>query len=534
MRRLHVFLTVSVSAVIVAACAGGSGSGPIAGVPMASSGPMAGTPGERLQSELHLLHHRRTPALPPPRRNPITGVARTRARAAGWQELTPGSPFDSNGPGTELLMTDGTVMVQDSCSPNWFSLAPDKNGSYLNGTWTEKASMSASYGPLYFASAVLADGKLIINGGEYNFCNPVETTLGAIYDPVANTWTPVSPPSGWGRIGDAQSTVLDNGTYMLGNCCTNVQALLNESKMTWTQVGNGKQDDNSEEGWTLLRGGNVLTVNVLDPPDAQVYVPKANMWEAAGQLPVNIINDVEIGPQTLLPNDTVFVAGANGDTVVYNAKHGSWAQGPTFPLLNGVQLEVADGPSTLLTDGSVILPASPGVYQTPAPFFIYNGKKLKSVAAPPNYVNDSTYNIRLLMLPTGQVLENDGSPDIEIYTSNRSAVGGIGPVISLLPTTLTHGKTYEIAGRRFNGLSQANMYGDDDQQATNYPLVRIVNGKTGHVFYCRTHGHSFMGVGSNHMVSTMFDVPSGIETGASTLVVVANGIASAPANVTVN
>jgi hypothetical protein len=31
----------------------------------------------------------------------------------------------------------------------------------------------------------------------------------------------------------------------------------------------------------------------------------------------------------------------------------------------------------------------------------------------------------------------------------------------------------------------------------------------------------------------MFDVPSGIETGASTLVVVANGIASAPANVSV-
>jgi hypothetical protein len=34
-------------------------------------------------------------------------------------------------------------------------------------------------------------------------------------------------------------------------------------------------------------------------------------------------------------------------------------------------------------------------------------------------------------------------------------------------------------------------------------------------------------------VTTMFDVPTGAETGASTLVVVANGIASAPVNVTV-
>jgi hypothetical protein len=31
----------------------------------------------------------------------------------------------------------------------------------------------------------------------------------------------------------------------------------------------------------------------------------------------------------------------------------------------------------------------------------------------------------------------------------------------------------------------------------------------------------------------MFDVPAGAETGVSTLVVVANGIASAPVNVTV-
>jgi hypothetical protein len=35
------------------------------------------------------------------------------------------------------------------------------------------------------------------------------------------------------------------------------------------------------------------------------------------------------------------------------------------------------------------------------------------------------------------------------------------------------------------------------------------------------------------IVSTNFDVPSGMETGASSLVVVANGIPSAPVDVTV-
>jgi hypothetical protein len=87
---------------------------------------------------------------------------------------------------------------------------------------------------------------------------------------------------------------------------------------------------------------------------------------------------------------------------------------------------------------------------------------------------------------------------------------------------------------RFNGLSQGAAYGDDAQMATNYPLVRITNSGTGNVVYCRTHGHSTMAVATgNRVVSTNFDVPSGIGTGASTLVVVANGIPSPGVSVTI-
>ena len=92
-----------------------------------------------------------------------------------------------------------------------------------------------------------------------------------------------------------------------------------------------------------------------------------------------------------------------------------------------------------------------------------------------------------------------------------------------------------MRGTQFNGLSEAVGYGDDYQGATNYPLVRITNTATGHVFYCRTHNHSTMGVATGATpVSTQFDVPPSIETGPSTLVVVANGIASNPWNLTVS
>ena len=99
---------------------------------------------------------------------------------------------------------------------------------------------------------------------------------------------------------------------------------------------------------------------------------------------------------------------------------------------------------------------------------------------------------------------------------------------------LTGGVTYTITGTQFNGLSGGSAFGDESQNATNYPLVRITNGATGHVFYAKTHGNSTMGVATGSALTyTSFDVPNLIEAGASTIQVVANGIPSAPVSVTV-
>ncbi len=520
------FLLSALVPVLIAGCSGNAGA-PIASTPGTSAVPLDRSSAMTAASQL--FHFRHTPPYPPPHRHNITGAERARALAAGWTPLTNKAPW-TNGAGSEIQMTDGTVMVQDYCTSNWYSLAPDNTGNYVNGTWTKMASLPSNYGPLYFASAVLADGKLIINGGEYNFCNNDETNLGAIYDPIANKWTAVTGPSGWSQIGDGQSAVLANGTYMLGNCCNSSQALLNESAMTWTVVGTGKHDPNSEEGWTLLRNGDVLTADVIGEPNSEYYNPTSNTWQTAGNLPVNLNQCTEIGPQTMRPNNTVWVPGATGLSAIYNNRTKAWTQGPSFP--SGI--DTADAPSSLLPNGQVMVAASPGCYQSPATFYIFNGKKLKNIVAPPNAPNDSSYNFRLLVLPTGQILATDGSSDVEIYTGGTRPYAGIAPTISSVPSSLAPGSTYTISGKRFNGFSQANFYGDDDQQATNYPLVRIVNNSTGHVFYCRTHNHSYMGIGSNKTVSTMFDVPSGIGTGPSTIYVVVNGIVSAGVSVTVS
>ena len=499
---------------------------------VATASPISRNPGASIYARpfVRLVH---TPPRPPAPTVRITMADVMRARAGGWQQVVASAPFGSNGAGTALLMTDGTVMVQDNAA-NWYSLRPDKNGNYVHGKWTQKASLPAGYGPLYFASAVLADGKLVINGGEYNFFHGAETNLGAIYDPIADTWTSVAPPTGWTEIGDASSVVLSDGTYMIGNCCYGAQALLNESSLTWTLTGMGKADGNSEEGWTLLPNGKVLTADVFGEPNSERYNPRNGTWTSAGTVPVDLINQFEIGPQVLRPDGTVFVAGASPHTAVFNTNSGRWSAGPDFPLVNGQQVEIADGPAALLTNGNVLMAASPGVYAPPASVLLFNGSQFSVVAAPPNAPNDSSFNFRFLVLPTGQVLETDGSDDVEIYTPGGQPDRSIAPAITSVPTTLTHGNTYTIMGTRFNGFSQTNTYGDDVQMASNYPLVRIKNDATGHVFYARTHDHSFMGVASNAPVSTMFDVPAGIELGASTLEVVANGIHSPPVGVVIN
>ena len=214
---------------------------------------------------------------------PALALSANSSTASPWQPLKNQPPFTLNscnggfpGAANPLLLTDGTVIVQDAGCQDWWRLTPDNTGSYADGTWTQIASLPPGYAPLYHSSAVLPDGRVIIMGGEYNvvdgvFFTPIWTAQGAIYDPIANVWTPVAPPPFFSfiqnlpapaplmqTIGDAQSVVLPNGVYMQADCCTKQQALLNSKTLTWTPTGSGKFDDNDEEGWTLLPSGEVL------------------------------------------------------------------------------------------------------------------------------------------------------------------------------------------------------------------------------------------------------------------------------------
>ncbi len=67
-----------------------------------------------------------------------------------------------------LVLTDGDTFCHQHRSGRWYRLKPSNTGSYQNGTWAFDSTMPTGYAPLYFASAVLPDGRVIVAGGEYN------------------------------------------------------------------------------------------------------------------------------------------------------------------------------------------------------------------------------------------------------------------------------------------------------------------------------------------------------------------------------
>jgi len=454
-----------------------------------------------------------------------------------WQPLQHPPTFNAS---TSLLLTDGTVLVHQEGARQWWKLTPDLNGSYINGTWSQQASLPSNYSPLYYASAVLPDGRLIVEGGEYNFGSAVWTNLGAIYDPLANTWTAVNPPSGWANIGDAQSVILPNGTFMLANAVSSQQALLNAASLTWTSTGTGKADGNDEEGWTLLANGLVLTVdaNNSNNTHAERYSPSLGKWASAGSTIVLLTDPAshELGPAVLRFDGTVFATGATGHNAIYTPAPigpGTWVAGPDFPKVNGQQLDIADGPAALLPNGNVLCDTSPGVYQNGVHFFEFDGTQFITEPGTPDALQNTSYEGRMLILPTGQIFFADGTRDVEIYTPIGNPNPAWAPTIHSFPSQISPGGSYSLSGTQLNGLSQGAAYGDDAQSASNYPLVRITNRASGHVFFARTHDHSTMSVAPGKRSLTHFDVPTNIETGTSDLVVVTNGIASTAVTVTV-
>jgi hypothetical protein len=397
-----------------------------------------------------------------------------------------------------LLQSDGTVLVQtgfNATDNEWYRLTPDANGSYINGTWTQIPSEADTR--QFYASDILPDGRMFVAGGEYG----TGTDNGEIYDPVSNTWQTTAAPPPLTDIGDCESVMLPDGRVLLGYRFGRQTRLYTPGPQSMANTGswasgatNPGPSFGDEEAYALIpasEGGGVLDVNVFTRA-AERYTPQAGgpgSWTIIAPPPVQLWDSAaEIGPTIALQDGRMMVigssdAGTPGHTAIYNPKTNTWVQGPDTP--GGLVAD--DAPAAVMINGHVLYAADAGSeFSPPSSLFEYDPvtNTTTTVTPPGGASGVSCYLYRLLQLPNGQVLVSDSDSQLYVYTPAGGPLAMWRPTIT--GVVANGGGRYTLTGRQLTGRSEGTYYGDDVQNSSDFPLVRLTNTATGQVFYCRT------------------------------------------------
>lgn len=468
------------------------------------------------------------------------------AAVGSWTSLTNLSPHSNDG--ACLLLSDGRVLCHSSAVTSgdiYDILTPDIHGSYINGTWSQSAvSQRQRYA---FSSEVLQDGRVYVGGGEYGTDGEQQGAHAEVYDPVTNTWALETTPGH--IISDGNSEILPDGRIL--------QALLYDFKNmkhtaifdpvtnTWS-AGPDSHGVHNESMWLKLPDSSILMVDMqrqdtgyvfTTPAHTERYIPSLNTWAVDADVPVDLYDSIsfETGPALLLPNGTAFFMGSSGHTAYYTPSGtnspGTWAAGPDIPNGNGMP----DAPSAMMVNGKILFACSPAPTPgntAPSPTYWFEFDYLTNTYTQINVPQGGTsfnsvsqYNT-LLDLPDGSVLAAVRlKRTYYVYTPAGNAIDAGKPTISSI--TPTDYKTYQLTGSGFNGISEGSAFGDEDQNTTNYPLVRLTSGTN--VYYCRTSHWSSTGVMRGKQPDNVtVTLPDGLPGDTYALVVVANGIASDP------
>jgi hypothetical protein len=461
-----------------------------------------------------------------------------------WTPVATLAP-DSNA-GVMILLSDGTVLCKtlsggtDGIGNIWDKLTPDINGSYVNGTWSQIAPMHDTR--LYYSTQVLKDGRVYVAGGEYGTGN----ALGEVYDPLTNLWT-MTPTNGE-SISDANSEILPDGKL--------IQAMVS---FTFNLKGTEIYDpvantytpgplclgSHNESAWVKLPDSSILFVDI-GSTNSERYIPSLNQWIVDGTVPVALYDVVgsETGAAFLLPDGRAFFMGATQHTAYYtpsgNVNPGTWAAGPDIPN----QQAADDAPAAMMVNGKILCAVSPdptisGSFVPPTTFyeFDYLSNSFTSIKAPDgtNSMNIACYKAGMLDLPNGTVLysqqQDASASQYYVYTPAGAPLAAGKPTISGIIQNSCD--SFMITGTLFNGISEGSAYGDDWQNATNYPIIRLTSGTN--VYYARSYNWNSTCVMTGNLPdTTYFTLQAGMPAGNYSLVVIANGIASDTIGITIS
>ena len=461
----------------------------------------------------------------------FVAISSWNAEAGGtWTPLTNSPPVSVN---NCMLLSDGTVLTMNGAG-QCNKLTPDIHGSYINGTWTQLAGMN--YSRMFFASQILTNGNVFVAGGEYGNGG----AQAEMYNPINNSWSvlPLASSASGFNFSDCSSQILPNGNVMIAPVSQFGGILIyNVAGNNWQTAASAQNQD--EASWVKLASDNILTIDSFTQ-NSEHYVPSLNQWVADNGVPVALYGyGGELGAGFLLPNGSAFYIGATSATAIYHpgdtaTSAGNWTASAGIPN----NLGAVDAPAAMLVNGKILCDLGPNTgYNGPCSFYEYdytsNTFTLVNAPGGGSSYNSIPYANSMLDLPDGTVLfvggQNSGS--LYVYTPDGTPLAAGQPVISSI--TQNGDGSYQLTGTGLNGISQGAAYGDDEQMATNYPIVRMTSNVTGNVYYARTYNWSSTSVQTgSKSVTTQFTLPANLPFGAYSLVVTANGIASSPVTFT--
>lgn len=441
-----------------------------------------------------------------------------------------GTPLSCFGDDPSSLLSHRRILAGNLLNNSTYIYSIDSN------TWTQGASK-------VYKDSSDEEGWTVLSGGlilSYDLSPSIASGHGyaELYDPSAHAWSAITPADGSA-----------NGYLPLLSSAPLGYELGPELRL--------------QDGRVLVIGANQHTA---------LYRHSTNTWSAGPDTLGTLSNafgsieqahfGADDAPAALMPNGHVLFAADAGPNPVRSSgttKAGS-AIISDIPTTAGLQVfwSVAQvsGKSQIIPPRSyitsidsahqILISASAtasaagvglylgGTFSNPTRLFDFDPQSQRTAAvqpalSDPNLAKDSSYLSRMLVLPNGQVLFNDGvSSQLYVYTPAGTADTALRPVIDQVK--YSGGGVFKLSGTQLNGPSYGSAYGDDVQSNENYPIVRLENA-AGLVFYCRSRDWSYTGVGKG-AESVRFTLNPALVAGSYQLTVSAGGIASAPVPLT--
>jgi uncharacterized protein YjdB len=224
---------------------------------------------------------------------------------------------------TATLLGNGQVLVVGGYDPKTGLIA----GAELYDPPTQTLiPLGNTHVPRYRHTAtLLQNGQVLIAGGATDAAADGAYNTAELFDPMSQTFTPVSVPMTAAREGHA-AVLLSNGQVLIsggedaGTVSLNTAELYDPTSDVFLPVTGVMTTPRISHGMMLLNGGQVLIVGGASGADgtalasAEIYNPNSQLFATAGSM----ANARHGQTETLLNDGTVLVTGGTDDATIFN------------------------------------------------------------------------------------------------------------------------------------------------------------------------------------------------------------------------